>query len=374
MNRGKISLETSEIGARSSLTRGFVLAPGLLLAGLALIALAVFLLSLAVGSVRIPIDEIVAVLLGGDASKPAWATIVLKFRLPKALTAMLAGAALSVSGLQMQTLFRNPLAGPFVLGISSGASLGVALTVLLAGVAVGLGGSTSLLAGISLAGDTSLALSAIAGSGLVLLLVMSVARKVQSGMTILILGLMFGYTTSALVSVLIYFSVAERIQAYISWTFGSFGGVTWRQLQVMAPAIVLGLAGGHLLMKPLNALLLGETYALSLGLNVGRVRLGVIGSSAVLAGVVTAFCGPIGFLGIAVPHLCRSLLHTSDHRLLLPAVSFMGATLALGADIVAGLPGSQLTLPLNAVTALLGAPVVIWVILRQRNLREAFAG
>ena len=374
MNRGKISLETSEIGARSSLTRGFGLAPGLLLAGLALIALAVFLLSLAVGSVRIPIDEIVAVLLGGDASKPAWATIVLKFRLPKALTAMLAGAALSVSGLQMQTLFRNPLAGPFVLGISSGASLGVALTVLLAGVAVGLGGSTSLLAGISLAGDTSLALSAIAGSGLVLLLVMSVARKVQSGMTILILGLMFGYTTSALVSVLIYFSVAERIQAYISWTFGSFGGVTWRQLQVMAPAIVLGLAGGHLLMKPLNALLLGETYALSLGLNVGRVRLGIIGSSAVLAGVVTAFCGPIGFLGIAVPHLCRSLLHTSDHRLLLPAVSFMGATLALGADIVAGLPGSQLTLPLNAVTALLGAPVVIWVILRQRNLREAFAG
>ena len=274
MNRGKVSPATAEFGTHSSLTRGYVLAPGLLLAGLALIALAVFLLSLAVGSVRIPIDEIVAVLLGGDASKPAWATIVLKFRLPKALTAMLAGAALSVSGLQMQTLFRNPLAGPFVLGISSGASLGVALTVLLAGVAVGLGGSTSLLAGISLAGDTSLALSAIAGSGLVLLLVMSVARKVQSGMTILILGLMFGYTTSALVSVLIYFSVAERIQAYISWTFGSFGGVTWRQLQVMAPAIVLGLAGGHLLMKPLNALLLGETYALSLGLNVRRVRLG----------------------------------------------------------------------------------------------------
>ena len=374
MSRDNVSLAASDNGVRSLKKPGFALAPGLLLAGLALVALAVFLLSLAVGSVRIPIDEIVAVLLGGDASKPAWATIVLKFRLPKALTAMLAGAALSVSGLQMQTLFRNPLAGPFVLGISSGASLGVALTVLLAGVAVGLGGSTTLLAGISLAGDTSLALSAIIGSGLVLLLVMTVARKVQSGMTLLILGLMFGYTTSALVSVLIYFSVVERIQAYISWTFGSFGGVTWRQLQVMAPAILVGLAGGHLLMKPLNALLLGETYALSLGLNVRRVRLGIIGSSAVLAGVVTAFCGPIGFLGIAVPHLCRSLLHTSDHRLLLPAVSFMGATLALGADIVAGLPGSQLTLPLNAVTALLGAPVVIWVILRQRNLREAFAG
>ncbi len=374
MNRENVPFASSGIRVHPSLTRGFSLAPGLLLAGLALVALAAFMLSLAVGSVRIPLDEIVSVLLGGEASKQAWATIVLKFRLPKALTAMLAGAALSVSGLQMQTLFRNPLAGPFVLGISSGASLGVALTVLLAGVAVGLGGGTTLLAGISLAGDASLALSAIAGSGLVLLLVMSVARRVQSGMTLLILGLMFGYTTSALVSVLIYFSVVERIQAYISWTFGSFGGVTWRQLQVMAPAILLGLAGGHLLMKPLNALLLGETYALSLGLNVRRVRLAIIGTSAVLAGVVTAFCGPIGFLGIAVPHLCRSLLHTSDHRLLLPAVSFMGATLALGADIVAGLPGSQLTLPLNAVTALLGAPVVIWVILRQRNLRQAFAG
>ena len=374
MNRENVRYAASAVGAPALLTRGLSAGPSLLLAGLALLALAAFMLSLAVGSVRIPLDEIVAVLLGGDASKSAWTTIVLKFRLPKALTAMLAGAALSVSGLQMQTLFRNPLAGPFVLGISSGASLGVALTVLLAGVAVGLGGSTTLLAGISLAGDTSLALSAIVGSGLVLLLVMSVARKVQSGMTLLILGLMFGYTTSALVSVLIYFSVVERIQAYISWTFGSFGGVTWRQLQVMAPAILLGLAGGHLLMKPLNALLLGETYALSLGLNVRRVRLGIIGSSAILAGVVTAFCGPIGFLGIAVPHLCRSLLHTSDHRLLLPAVTFMGATLALGADIVAGLPGSQLTLPLNAVTALLGAPVVIWVILRQRNLRQAFAG
>ncbi len=374
MSRGNVPLATPNQGVQAEPARGVALGPGLMLAGLALVALAAFLLSLAVGSVRIPLDEIVAVLLGGDASKTAWTTIVLKFRLPKALTAMLAGAALSVSGLQMQTLFRNPLAGPFVLGISSGASLGVALTVLLAGVAVGLGGSTTLLAGISLAGDTSLALSAILGSGLVLLLVMAVARRVQSGMTLLILGLMFGYTTSALVSVLIYFSVVERIQAYISWTFGSFGGVTWRQLQVMAPAILLGLAGGHLLMKPLNALLLGETYALSLGLNVRRVRLGIIGSSAVLAGVVTAFCGPIGFLGIAVPHLCRSLLHSSDHRLLLPAVSFMGATLALGADIVAGLPGSQLTLPLNAVTALIGAPVVIWVILRQRNLRQAFAG
>jgi iron complex transport system permease protein len=220
----------------------------------------------------------------------------------------------------------------------------------------------------------SLAVASIIGSALVLLLVMAVARRVQSTMTLLILGLMFGYATGALVSILLYFSIAERIQAYISWTFGSFGGVTWSQLQVFGPVVVAALLFSSLLVKPLNALLLGETYARSMGLNVRLARLGVIAASAALAGIVTAFCGPIGFLGIAVPHLCRSLFGTSDHRLLLPAVTLMGGILALGADLLAQLPGSQLTLPLNAVTALLGAPVVTWVILRQRNLRESFAG
>ena len=341
-----------------------------LLTALIIGLVAVFLLSLSLGSASIPLEQIVTILFGGTAEKTSWATIVLKFRLPKAITAALAGAALSVSGLQMQTLFRNPLADPFVLGISSGASLGVALVVLVAGVA---GGST-LLAGVSLVGDVSLALASITGSALVLLLVMAVARRVQSTMTLLILGLMFGYATSALVSVLLYFSIAERIQAYISWTFGNFGGVTWSQLQIFGPVVVTALALSHLLVKPLNALLLGETYARSMGLNVRLARLGVIAASASLAGIVTAFCGPIGFLGIAVPHLCRSLFRTSDHRLLLPAVTLMGGILALGADLLAQLPGSQLTLPLNAVTALLGAPVVAWVILRQRNLRESFAG
>ena len=342
----------------------------LLLIALIVGLIAVFLLSLSLGSVSIPLEQIVAILFGGSAEKASWATIVLKFRLPKAITAALAGAALSASGLQMQTLFRNPLADPFVLGISSGASLGVALVVLVAGVA----GGSSLLAGVSLVGDVSLALASIIGSALVLLLVMAVARRVQSTMTLLILGLMFGYATSALVSVLLYFSIAERIQAYISWTFGSFGGVTWSQLQVFGPVVVVALIFSHLLVKPLNALLLGETYARSMGLNVRLARLGVIATSASLAGVVTAFCGPIGFLGIAVPHLCRSLFHTSDHRLLMPAVVVLGGILAVAADILAQLPGSQLMLPLNAVTALLGAPVVTWVILRQRNLRESFAG
>lgn len=341
-----------------------------LLTALIIGLIAIFLLSLSLGSVSIPVEQIVTILFGGTAEKTSWATIVLKFRLPKAITAALAGAALAASGLQMQTLFRNPLADPFVLGISSGASLGVALVVLVAGVA----GGSALLAGVSLVGDVSLALASIVGSALVLLLVMAVARRVQSTMTLLILGLMFGYATSALVSVLLYFSIAERIQAYISWTFGSFGGVTWSQLQVFGPIVVAALLFSHLLVKPLNALLLGETYARSMGLNVRLARLGIIATSASLAGVVTAFCGPIGFLGIAVPHLCRSLFRTSDHRLLMPAVVLLGGILAVAADILAQLPGSQLMLPLNAVTALLGAPVVTWVILHQRNLRESFAG
>ena len=342
----------------------------LLLIALIVGLIALFLLSLSLGSVSIPVEQIVTILFGGTAEKASWATIVLKFRLPKAITAGLAGAALAASGLQMQTLFRNPLADPFVLGISSGASLGVALVVLVAGVA----GGSALLAGVSLVGDVSLAVASIIGSALVLLLVMAVARRVQSTMTLLILGLMFGYATSALVSVLLYFSIAERIQAYISWTFGSFGGVTWSQLQVFGPVVLTALIFSHLLVKPLNALLLGETYARSMGLNVRLARLGVIATSASLAGVVTAFCGPIGFLGIAVPHLCRSLFRTSDHRLLMPAVVLLGGILAVAADLLAQLPGSQLMLPLNAVTALLGAPVVTWVILRQRNLRESFAG
>jgi iron complex transport system permease protein len=328
----------------------------------------IFLLSLFVGSVRIPLNDILHVLTGGTAEKEAWTTIVLKFRLPKAITAVLAGSALSVSGLQMQTMFRNPLAGPFVLGINSGASLGVALVVLAIGATGG-----SLLAGLGLLSDLGIVVAASLGAGLVLFLILSVARRVET-MTLLILGLMFGYATSAFVSILLYFSIAERIQAYIAWTFGSFSGVTWRQMQVMAPVVLLGLAIAWLSAKPLNALLLGETYAHSMGLSVRRARFGVLASASLMAGAITAFCGPIGFIGVAVPHLCRSLLSSSNHRLLIPATIFMGGIVALAADLIAQLPGSQIRLPLNAVTALIGAPVVTWVILRRRNLRASFAG
>ncbi len=336
----------------------------LLLAGL----IGVFLVSLAMGSVHIPLDQIITVLLGGEADKASWTNIVLKFRIPRVLTAALAGAALGVSGLMMQTFFRNPLAGPFVLGISSGASLGVALVVLSAGSASGV-----LLAGLGLSGDLLLAGAAALGSGATMLLVLLVANRVQSSMTLLILGLMMGYLVSALVNLLLYFAIPERIQAYISWTFGSFRGVTWNQMPILAGGVLIGLLIAVALVKSLNALLLGEGYARSLGVNLRLTRMALVSATAILAGTVTAFCGPIGFVGIAVPHLCRSLFNTSDHRLLVPGTVLMGALVAVIAGLIAEVPGAELVLPLNAVTALIGAPVVIVVILRQRNLQRTFA-
>ncbi len=336
---------------------------GLLLGILAVI----FLVSLALGSVNIPLKEIIHVLLGGEASRESWTNIVLKFRLPKALTASLAGASLAVGGLMMQTLFRNPLADPFVLGISSGASLGAALVVLTAGTVGG-----TLLAGLGFFGDFSLAAAASIGAGLVMMLVLIAARRVQSSVTLLILGLMFGYMTSAFVSLLLYFNLPERVQAYINWTFGSFGGVTWGQMQILAPVVIAGLGLSIGLTKSLNALLLGESYARSMGLNVRRTRLVIVVTTALLAGAVTAFCGPIGFLGLAVPHLARGLFGTSDHRVLMPGTILMGAIVALIAALIAELPGSRLILPLNAVTALLGAPVVIYVILRHNGQKLTF--
>jgi iron complex transport system permease protein len=336
------------------------------LVGLFIVLVFVFLLNLALGSVTIPLDEVAKILLGGEATKSTWERIVLVVRLPGAYTAALAGAALAVSGLQMQTFFRNPLAGPFVIGISSGASLGVAIVVL--------GGGGTLLSVNGLQGDLGVAAAASAGSALVMLLVLTVARRVQSNMTLLILGVMFGYATGAIVSMLMYFSRPDEVNAYVNWTFGSFGGVAWGSMRVYAPIIIFALLMAFVLAKPLNALLLGESYAISMGLNVKRARIWIIIGTALLAGTVTAFCGPISFVGLAVPHLCRSLFNTSDHRILVPATIVMGAIVALSADLIAQAPGYQnVTLPLNAVTALIGAPVIIWVILSRRNLQQSFA-
>lgn len=337
-----------------------------LLVGLALLVIATFLADVGTGSVLIAPDDVLAALVGGESVDPVARDIVVDLRLPKASTAALAGAALAVSGLLMQTFFRNPLAGPFVLGINSGASLGVALVLLSVG-----GAGRSVLGALGLFDSLSVVTAAIVGAGAVLSLVLLAARRVDT-LTLLVLGVLFGYATSALVSVLLRFSAAERIQIYVEWGFGGFGGVTWSQLRILAPVTLAGLVAAGAVIKPLNALLLGETYATSMGISLRGARLAILGAAAVLAGVVTAFCGPIAFLGVAVPHLGRALLRTADHRRLLPATALLGAALALVADLVAQVPGSPTVLPLNAITALIGAPVVIWIVLRRPALRGAF--
>lgn len=336
------------------------------LAVLVLLVVAAFVMDVATGSVFIAPRTVLRGLLGADGVDPAFRDIVRDLRLPKALTAALAGAALATSGLLMQTFFRNPLAGPFVLGINSGASLGVALVLLSAG-----GAGASMLGALGLVQSLGVVAAAIVGASAVLVLVLLAAHRVDT-LTLLVLGVLFGYATSALVSVLLRFAAAEQIQVYVEWGFGGFGGVTWSQLAILSPIVVSGLAAAAAVTKPLNALLLGETYARSLGLGARGVRLAVLGAAAVLAGVVTAFCGPIAFLGVAVPHLARGLLRTADHRWLIPATVLLGACLALAADLVAQVPGSPTVLPLNAITALIGAPVVIWIVLRRPTLRGVF--
>lgn len=333
----------------------------LFLMGVALLLL--FLLNLSLGSVAIPMGQVAKILAGATPDKIAWEHIILQFRLPKALTALAAGSALACSGLQMQTLFRNPLAGPFVLGISSGASLGVALVVM-AGSALG-GWLWADSQGLIL-------LAASLGAASVLLLVVLVSSSIRDGMTLLIIGLMFGSLASAVVSILQFFSQAEQVQAYLIWTFGSLAGTTWEELSLLLPVAALGLLLAVFGAKPLNALLLGERYAESMGVNLSQARGWIIVSTSLLAGSITAFCGPIAFVGLAVPHLTRLLIPTADHRKLLPAVMLGGAILLLVCDIIAQLPGSEKVLPINAVTSLIGAPVVIWLIVRRRNISKSF--
>jgi len=339
-----------------------------LLVGLGVLLACLFVVSLAVGSVSIPLGDILKILTGSQGERATWTTILFKFRLPKALTAVLAGAALSVSGLQMQTLFRNPLADPYILGISSGASLGVALLVL-GGVTVS---GAAFLGGLGLLGSFGIVVAASLGAGSVFALVIFIARRVSNSVTLLILGLMFGYITGAAVSVLLYFSAPQQIQAYLSWTFGSFGGVTWDQLTALAPVVGVGMALAALTVKPLNALLLGEHYARSMGVNLRRARLLILVSASLLTGAVTAFCGPIGFLGVAVPHLARAGQRGADHRALMPLCALLGASLALVFDLIAQLPGGNVVLPLNAVAALFGAPLVLVIILRRQSARGPF--
>ncbi len=339
-----------------------------LLALVGLVAVA-FVLNVALGPVRIPLAAVVRLLFGqAGPDDTAAAFIVNEIRLPKALTALAVGMGLAVSGLQMQTLFRNPLAGPSVLGLTAGAGLGVALVMLAGGTAGGFA-----VRQLGLSGSWALVLAATAGAALVMLVVLALSARVRDNVVMLIVGIMIASVTGAVVSLWQYFSAPEQIQEYLLWTFGALGGVTGLHLAVLAAVVLLGLTLAFASAKPLNALLLGENYARSMGLNVGRSRTLIIASTSLLAGGITAFCGPIGFVGIAVPHLTRGLLRTADHRVLLPGACLVGAALTLGCDCLAQLPGSQTALPINVVTSLLGAPVVLWVVLRTRNIRTSYA-
>ncbi len=310
------------------------------------------------GTVNIPFSDVWR-LISGKAIHPGNRFIIIDFRLPKAITAIAAGAALSVSGLVMQTFFRNPLAGPYVLGISSGANLGVALLVM----------AGSFFGGLLQYGQWGIIVAGLLGAAAVLSLVMSASIKINDSVSLLIIGLMFGSFTSAVVSLLQYFSIPELIQAYLFWTFGTLSGVGWEQLWFMLPGVGLGLIIAFILQKNLNLLLLGENYAISLGLNLKLTRYLIVASCCLLAGIVTSFCGPIAFLGLAVPHLTRGLFKTADHRILIPATAFLGAGLLLLCDICTQVPGKDITLPINALTSLIGAPVVIGIIVR-RNRRQ----
>lgn len=328
---------------------------------LLLVLLMCFILNISLGSVTIPLKDTFLALIGGDLPDDSSSYIVRNYRVPKALTAILVGSALSLSGLLMQTLFRNPLAGPFVLGISSGASLGAAILIMGASL---IGGWFSL----SFINDFSLAIAASLGSLLVLLAVMAVAARIKDTMALLIIGLMFGSITAAVVTVLSYFTSAEKLQLFIYWSFGSVGNLSWSQLGLLLAIILIGIVLSIFSIKSLNALLLGENYARSMGVPLKKARFLIILSTALLAGSVTAFAGPIAFIGLAVPHLSRQIFDTTNHKTLVPAVLIYGAILLLLCDTLAQLPGSAYVLPINAITSIIGAPIVIWLLLRKKKM------
>ncbi|MCU0472884.1 MAG: iron ABC transporter permease [Bacteroidales bacterium] len=334
-----------------------------LFTGLILLLIFTFILDIFLGSVNIKTCEVIKALFSDSASDIE--TIILKFRLPKAITALVVGIALSMSGLQMQTVFRNPMAGPYVLGVSSGAGLGVAIVIL--------GFSSSFVPGNLMGiGNWILVASAWTGAGAVMLLIMFISFRVKDIMTILILGIMLASGISAIVSIMQYFSNETMLKAYVIWTMGSLGNLSSGQLKVLIISVSLGIMLSILSIKMLNALLLGEIYAKSIGLNIRFSRFIIFACTSILTGSVTAFCGPIGFIGIAVPHIARNIFKTSDHNILVPATILTGGLVMLVSDIISQLPGSENVLPVNSVTSLIGIPVVIWVILRNKRTSGIF--
>lgn len=319
-----------------------------------------FILNISSGPVAIPASDVFLSLTGESASRETWEYIIQNYRLPKAITAMVAGAGLSVSGLLMQTLFRNPLAGPYVLGLSSGSSLGVAFIVM---------GSAFLPAALSgiLLSSFGVVLASCIGSFVVLAAVLVVAQRLRDTTAILIVGLMFASFTGAIVGVLTFFSTAEQLQKFTFWSLGNLGNLSWMSIAVLSATVIAGLVLGIASIKPLNALLLGENYARSLGVNISRSRFLIILATSILAGSITAFAGPIAFIGLAVPHIAKLSFRTSDHRILYPATVFCGASVMLLCDMATQWPGSEIVLPINAVTSILGAPVVIWLLVRKQK-------
>ncbi len=319
-------------------------------------------LNISLGSVSIPFKDVFKSLLGENASKETWNYIILNYRLPKAITAILAGMGLSISGLLMQTLFRNPLAGPYVLGLSSGSSLGVALVIMGAVFIPAL--SSSLLLS-----SYGIVIASCLGSFLVLLAVLFVSQRLRDTMSILIVGLMFGSFTTAFVGVLTYFSSAEQLQKFTFWSMGNIGNLSWTSIAILSVAVFIGLLLSIFSIKPLNALLLGENYAKSLGINYKKSKLIIILATSILAGSITAFAGPIAFIGLAVPHIAKLTFQSSNHTILFWSTLLFGAIIMLVCDIFTQIPGSDITLPINAITSIIGAPIVIWLLVKKKNFR-----
>ena len=320
-----------------------------------------FLINISLGSVSIPMKDVFNSLTGGHASKETWHYIILNYRLPKAIAAILVGMGLSISGLLMQTLFRNPLAGPYVLGLSSGASLGVAIVILGAALL------PPFLATF-LVSYVGIVLASSLGSFAVLLAVLAVSHRLRDTMAILIVGLMLGSLTSAIVGTLTYFSTAEQLQKFTFWSLGNLGNLSWTAIALLSSCVVIGLLFSLFSIKPLNALLLGENYAKSLGLNYKKSRIIIILATSILAGSITAFAGPIAFIGLAVPHIAKLVFQTSNHTILFWSTILFGALIMLICDSISQLPGSDITLPINAVTSIFGAPIVIWLLIRKRKM------
>jgi len=328
---------------------------------LSLLLLLTLLLNISLGQVLIPVREVFKSIIGSTASKDTWEYIIINYRLPKAITAILVGIGLSISGLLMQTLFRNPLAGPYVLGLSSGSSLGVAFVILGAGIL------PAFLSEVLLS-SFGIIIASCLGSFTVLLLVMIISRKLRDTATILIVGLMFSSFASSIVSLLSYFSTAEQLQKFTFWSMGSLGNLTWPNIAILTISVVIGLLLSISSIKALDSLLLGENYAKSMGLNIQKSRYIIIVGTSILAGSITAFAGPIAFIGLAVPHLSKLMFQTSNHKILFCSTILIGAIIMLLCDTISQLPGFDFTLPINAITSIVGAPVVIWLLVRKKNL------